>query len=80
MKLKWKKYPIYFGTWIANSKNGIEYRIEKMRYLINVELNASITFESTTRTLGWCPSVGQAKDRCQQIEDYFRKRKVALNK
>ena len=78
MKLKWKKYSIYFGTWIANSKNGIEYRIEKMRYLINVELNASITFESTTRTLGWCPSLQVAKDRCQQMEEYFETHKISL--
>lgn len=77
MKLKWKKYPIYWDTYIAKSGE-VEYRIEKTSGLIGIEINAKISDKFMGRTLGWCPSIKVAKDRCQQMEDYFNKHKVSL--
>ena len=78
MKLKWKKFPIYHGTWIAESPKNIEYRIELKNGFISSEYNASINDKSMGRDIGWCPNLMIAKKRCQDMEDYFDNHKINL--
>ncbi len=78
MKLKWKKYPIYWGTWIAESPKGIEYRIEAKSGYVGLEIIAHISYNHMERDLGWCRNLALAKKRCQDMEDYFDNHKINL--
>ena len=76
MKLKWKYVQSNLRT--SKSTNGLEYRIEISHGITGTEINARVTNEYSGRTLGWCPSVQLAKDRCQLLENYFSDHQISL--